>query len=70
MTLNPQLFAIEMPIPFVNEMLILARDGFQIDKILGHVDPSDSTLIFLQQTTPESQLRCRTCHSQPAENAY
>ncbi|KAM3217932.1 stress-induced protein C29B12.11c [Capsicum annuum] len=33
----------------------------------AYVDPNDPTSIFLQQTTPESQLRCRrTCQSQPS----
>ncbi|KAK3015226.1 hypothetical protein RJ639_006864 [Escallonia herrerae] len=37
MALNPQLFPNGMPVPFVNEMFVLARDGveFEIDKILG-----------------------------------
>ncbi|XP_077250115.1 classical AGP protein [Tasmannia lanceolata] len=37
MALNPQLFANGMPVPFVNEMFVLARDGveFEIDKIPG-----------------------------------
>ncbi|KAK9098452.1 hypothetical protein Syun_025497 [Stephania yunnanensis] len=35
MALNPQLFANGLPVPFVNEMFVLARDGveFEIDKI-------------------------------------
>jgi len=35
MALNPQLFPNGMPVPFVNEMFVLARDGveFDIDKI-------------------------------------
>ncbi|XP_073117723.1 uncharacterized protein [Elaeis guineensis] len=182
MALNPQLFANGMPVPFVGEMFVLARDGvdFEIDKIPGahgghvkargtiylsniclvfvakkpvgnfvafdmplvvpddqrrslysthsfkilfkeggcgtfvplflnliasvrqynqhmansaptasrvdplqaaqtpvedmmrhaYVDPNDPTKIFLQQPTPESQLRRRTYHSQPAENSY
>ncbi|XP_008810339.1 UPF0664 stress-induced protein C29B12.11c [Phoenix dactylifera] len=36
----------------------------------AYVDPSDPTKIFLQQPAPESQLRRRTYHSQPAENSY
>lgn len=37
MALNPQLFPNGIPVPFVNEMLVLARDGveFEVDKILG-----------------------------------
>jgi hypothetical protein len=35
MALNPQLFPNGMPVPFVNEMFVLARDGveFDVDKI-------------------------------------
>ncbi|KAG4938879.1 hypothetical protein AAZX31_16G093100 [Glycine max] len=35
MALNPQLFPNGMPVPFVNEMFVLARDGveFEVDKI-------------------------------------
>ncbi|XP_057773935.1 uncharacterized protein LOC130993176 isoform X1 [Salvia miltiorrhiza] len=37
MALNPQLFPNGMPVPFINEMFVLARDGveFEIDKIPG-----------------------------------
>ncbi|XP_068661081.1 UPF0664 stress-induced protein C29B12.11c-like [Aristolochia californica] len=37
MALNPQLFGNGMPVPFVNEMFVLHRDGveFEIDKIPG-----------------------------------
>lgn len=37
MALNPQLFPTGMPVPFVNEMFVLARDGveFEVDKIPG-----------------------------------
>ncbi|KAG0478367.1 hypothetical protein HPP92_013086 [Vanilla planifolia] len=35
----------------------------------AYVDPNDPTRIFLQQPTPESQLRRRAYH-QPAESAY
>jgi len=37
MALNPQLFGNGMPVPFVNEMFVLARDGveFEVDKIPG-----------------------------------
>ncbi|XP_015898217.2 uncharacterized protein LOC107431742 isoform X2 [Ziziphus jujuba] len=37
MALNPQLFPNGMPVPFVNEMFVLARDGveFEVDKIPG-----------------------------------
>ncbi|KAM0950344.1 putative WW domain-binding protein [Dioscorea sansibarensis] len=43
-----------------------------VDEMMRHayVDPNDPTRIFLQQPTPESQLRRRTYHSQPADNAY
>ncbi|GFY88061.1 hypothetical protein Acr_06g0000010 [Actinidia rufa] len=37
MAVNPQLFPNGMPVPFVNEMFVLARDGveFEVDKIPG-----------------------------------
>ncbi|XP_020587654.1 uncharacterized protein LOC110029624 [Phalaenopsis equestris] len=37
MALNPQLFPNGMPVPFVGEMFVLARDGveFEVDKIPG-----------------------------------
>ncbi|KAL6585420.1 hypothetical protein OROMI_002064 [Orobanche minor] len=37
MALNPQLFPNGLPVPFVNEIFVLARDGveFEIDKIPG-----------------------------------
>ncbi|GKV48523.1 hypothetical protein SLE2022_236420 [Rubroshorea leprosula] len=40
-----------------------------VDEMMRHayVDPNDPTRIFLQQPTPESQLRRRTYQSQPAE---
>jgi hypothetical protein len=38
MALNPQLFPNGMPVPFLNEMFVLARDGveFEIDKVPGN----------------------------------
>ncbi|CAL9761254.1 unnamed protein product [Musa acuminata subsp. burmannicoides] len=43
-----------------------------VDEMMRHayVDPNDPTKIFLQQPTPESQLRRRTYHPQSAENSY
>lgn len=37
MALNPQLFPNWMPVPFTNELFVLARDGveFHVDKIPG-----------------------------------
>ncbi|KAL0903725.1 hypothetical protein M5K25_028122 [Dendrobium thyrsiflorum] len=37
MALNPQLFSNGMPVPFLGEMFVLARDGveFEVDKIPG-----------------------------------
>lgn len=37
MAVNPQLFPNDMPVPFVNEMFVLVREGveFQVDKIPG-----------------------------------
>ncbi|KAJ7955542.1 UPF0664 stress-induced protein C29B12.11c [Quillaja saponaria] len=42
-----------------------------VDEIMRHayVDPNDPTKIFLQQPTPESQLRRRTYQSQPVEHS-
>ncbi|XP_028100176.1 uncharacterized protein LOC114299599 [Camellia sinensis] len=42
-----------------------------VDEMMRHayVDPNDPTIIFLQQPTPESQLRHRTYHSQPVEHS-
>jgi len=42
MALNPQLLPNGMPVPFVNEMFVLVRDGveFEVDKIPGFVFPS------------------------------
>ncbi|RWW00044.1 hypothetical protein GW17_00037017 [Ensete ventricosum] len=83
MALNPQLFANGMPVPFVGEMFVLARDGveFEIDKIVGslfvrgekfnqpifhcnnisgYVEPvslHDFILLFLQQVVPEGEHR-------------
>lgn len=41
MALNPQLLPNGMPVPFVNEMFVLVRDGveFEVDKIPGFVFP-------------------------------
>ncbi|KAL6968746.1 hypothetical protein U1Q18_034539 [Sarracenia purpurea var. burkii] len=41
-----------------------------VDEMMRHayVDPNDPTRIFLQQPTPESQLRRRTYHSQPVDS--
>lgn len=42
MAVNPQLFPNGMPVPFVNELFVLARDGveFHVDKISGFVPNS------------------------------
>lgn len=42
MAVNPQLFPNGMPVPFVNELFVLARDGveFEVDKIPGSVSSS------------------------------
>jgi Cu/Ag efflux pump CusA len=47
MALNPQLYGNGMPVAFVGEMFVLARDGveFQVDKIPGFVSLFSS--IFL-----------------------
>ncbi|KAE9454283.1 hypothetical protein C3L33_13815, partial [Rhododendron williamsianum] len=43
-----------------------------VEEMMRHayVDPNDPTRIFLQQPNPESQLRRRTYHSQPAEHTF
>lgn len=48
MALNPQLFPNGMPVPFVNEIFVLARDGveFEIDKIPGFVSDPTVSLSF------------------------
>lgn len=48
MAVNPQLFPNGMPVPFVNEMFVLARDGveFEVDKIPGSVLTSPSSSYF------------------------
>ncbi|XP_044508691.1 UPF0664 stress-induced protein C29B12.11c-like [Mangifera indica] len=42
-----------------------------VEEMMRHayVDPNDPTRIFLQQPTPDSQLRRRTYQSRPAENS-
>lgn len=49
----------------------LQAAGTPVDEMMRHayVDPNDPTKIFLQQPTPESQLRRRAYHSRPAENS-
>ncbi|KAJ6713608.1 WW DOMAIN BINDING PROTEIN 2 ISOFORM E [Salix viminalis] len=46
MALNPQLFQNGMPVPFVSELFVLARDGvdFEVDKIPG---PSDHVFVLM-----------------------
>ena len=49
MALNPQLMPNGMPVPFVNEMFVLVRDGveFEVDKIPGFVFPSHLLYCFI-----------------------
>jgi hypothetical protein len=49
MALNPQLFPNGMPVPFVNELFVLTRDGveFEVDKIPGSVSSSSSSFITI-----------------------
>lgn len=46
MALNPQLFPNGMPVPFVSEMFVLAREGveFEVDKIPGFVPDSNVSI--------------------------
>lgn len=58
MALNPQLYGNGMPVAFVGEMFVLARDGveFQVDKIPGFVFhfPRFSGFIRLYMNSSES----------------
>ncbi|TXG48970.1 hypothetical protein EZV62_024845 [Acer yangbiense] len=49
MALNPQLFPNGMPVPFVNELFVLARDGveFHVDKIPGGGQVKTKGTIYL-----------------------
>jgi len=48
MALNPQLFPNGMPVPFVNEMFVLARDGveFEVDKIPASGSVTNSSSFY------------------------
>jgi len=58
MALNPQLFPNGMPVAFVNEMFVLARDGveFEVDKIPGAGYYSSSFLFIILLQFPKINL--------------
>lgn len=62
----------ELPCRVPSSFYLLQLIYFVANKFLAcrYVDPNDPTKIFLQQPTPESQLRRRTYYSQPTENSY
>lgn len=63
MALNPQLFPNGLPVPFVNEMFVLIRDGveFEIDKIPGSHGKFKGTIYL-------SNVRMVFVASKPSEN--
>ncbi|KAM7463759.1 hypothetical protein LguiA_031880 [Lonicera macranthoides] len=66
MALNPQLFGNGMPVPFVNEMFVLARDGveFEVDKIPG----SDGGNLKAKGTIYLSNIRMVFVSTKPVGN--
>ncbi|KAK4395717.1 hypothetical protein Sango_1726000 [Sesamum angolense] len=66
MALNPQLFPNGMPVPFVSEMFVLARDGveFEIDKIPG----TQGGTVKARGTIYLSNIRMVFVASKPVEN--
>ncbi|KAF8010408.1 hypothetical protein BT93_J1129 [Corymbia citriodora subsp. variegata] len=56
----------------MGRLIILSAKGYVEPIAIAkkiYVDPNDPTKIFLQQPTPESQLRRRAYHPRPAENS-
>ncbi|GAA0160670.1 hypothetical protein LIER_17170 [Lithospermum erythrorhizon] len=68
MALNPQLFPDGMPVPFVNEMFVLARDGveFEVDKIVG----SDGGNVKAKGIIYLSNVRMVFVANKPVGNFY
>ncbi|KAJ6943905.1 hypothetical protein NC652_009363 [Populus alba x Populus x berolinensis] len=66
MALNPQLYPNGMPVPFENELFVLARDGveFEVDKIPGCGKVKAKGTIYL------SNIRMVFVASQPVGNFY
>ncbi|KAL8103788.1 UPF0664 stress-induced protein C29B12.11c [Apium graveolens] len=68
MAMNPQLFPNGMPVPFMNEMFVLARDGveFEIDKIPG----TQGGHVKVKGTIYLSNIRMVFVASKPVGNLY
>lgn len=68
MAMNPQLFPNGMPVPFMNEMFVLARDGveFDIDKIPG----TEGGRVKVKGTIYLSNIRMVFVASKPVGNLY
>ncbi|KAL9369661.1 hypothetical protein Peur_040860 [Populus x canadensis] len=66
MALNPQLFQNGMPVPFENELFVLARDGvdFEVDKIPGCGKLKSKGTIYL------SNIRMVFVAAKPVANFY
>ncbi|KAL2226506.1 UPF0664 stress-induced protein C29B12.11c [Sesamum indicum] len=66
MALNPQLFPNGMPVPFVSEIFVLARDGveFEIDKIPG----TQGGTVKARGTIYLSNIRMVFVANKPVEN--
>ncbi|CAN4105484.1 unnamed protein product [Withania somnifera] len=64
MAVNPQLFPNGMPVPFVNELFVLARDGveFEVDKIPGAGEVKAKGTVYL------SNIRMVFVSIKPVEN--
>ncbi|GAB4829594.1 hypothetical protein Ancab_019262 [Ancistrocladus abbreviatus] len=70
MALNPPLFPNGMPVPFVNELFILARDGveFEVDKIPGA--GSDGGKVKAKGTIYLSNIRMVFVANSPVGNFF
>lgn len=68
MALNPQLFPNGMPVPFINELFVLARDGveFEVDKIPG----SHGGRVKAKGTIYLSNIRMVFVANQPVGNFF
>ncbi|KAK6139096.1 hypothetical protein DH2020_003892 [Rehmannia glutinosa] len=70
MALNPQLFPNGMPVPFVNEIFVLARDGveFEIDKIPGFASGTQGGNVKAKGTIYLSNIRMVFVANKPVGN--
>ncbi|XP_073526288.1 uncharacterized protein [Phyllobates terribilis] len=68
MSVNPQLFPNGMPVPFVSELFVLARDGveFEVDKIPG----SQGGKVKAKGTIYLSNIRMVFVSSKPVGNFF